>query len=61
MSREVLAESAIESDDDEWNDYDCEDRVCRQDREVDGPHDACALKARRAVVVVIDEIRREKE
>ncbi len=61
MSREVLAQGAIESDDNQWNDHDREDRVRRQDREVDGPHDACALKARRAVVVVIDEVRGEKE
>jgi len=61
MSREVLAESAIEGDDDERNDHDRENRVRRQDREIDGPHDAGALKPRRAVVVVIDEIRREKE
>src|ERR1700750_1597884 len=37
MSREVLAESAIESNDDEWNDHDREDRVRGQDRKVDGP------------------------
>ncbi len=32
-----------------------------QDREVDRAHDARALKTRRAVVVVIDEIRSEKQ
>ena len=56
MPREVLAQSTIERDDDEWNDHDCENRVRRQDREVDRAHEALSLKARRAVVVVIDEI-----
>ena len=61
MSREVLTQRAIERDDDEWDDHNRENRVRSQDREVDGPHDARALKARRAVIVVIDQIRREKE
>lgn len=61
MSREVLAQGAIESDDDEGNDHDREDRVRHEDREVDDSNDTRALKACGSVVVVIDEIRSQKQ
>ena len=61
MSREIATQRAIESDDDKWNDHDREDRVRHEDREIDRANDAGALKACRAVVVVIDEIRSQKQ
>ena len=61
VAREVLSQSAIERKRDKWNNHDCEDRVSCQDREVNGPREAGALKARRAVEVVIRQIRNEKE
>ena len=61
MSREVLPQGAIESKGNERNDHDCKDCVRHQDGEVDRTDEPCALKTCRAVVVVIEEIRGEKE
>jgi len=61
MAREVPPQGTIESDDDKRNDHDREDRVRHEDSEIDRPNDARALKTCRAVVVVIDEIRSQKQ
>jgi len=61
MTRKVATQGAIESDDDERNDDDRQDGVRQKNREVDRANDARALKARRTVVVVINEVRSQKE
>lgn len=61
MTREILAQSAIQSNDDEGDDHDRENRVRHEDREIDRAHNAGALKTRGAVMVVIDQIRGEKQ
>ncbi len=60
MPNEVESKSAIEGDYDEWNDYDSQDRVARQDKEVDGPDGARSLKSRRAVIKVISQVGDQK-
>jgi hypothetical protein len=61
MAREVVTQGAIESNDDERDDHDREDRVRYENREIDRANDPSALKTCRAVVVVIDELRSQKQ
>jgi len=61
VTREIVAKRAIESERYEGNDHDCENRVTRQDHKVERADPTGSLKMRGAVVIVINEIRSEKE
>jgi hypothetical protein len=61
MSPEVAAPRAPERHGDERDDQGGEDCVRQQDEEIDRPDVALSRKTRRAVVVVIDQIGREKD
>ena len=56
-----MAKGAVQGHYDEWNNHNGENRVACQDREINRTGQACALKTRRAVIIVIGEIRSEKE
>ena len=56
MANEVTANSTIERQDYQRHDRDREDRVTRQNSEINRPHEALAEKARGAVMIVVDEI-----
>ncbi len=61
MPHKVVTKRAIESQDHERHDHDREDRVARENREVKRSDKTGALKTRRAVVIVIREIRSQKQ
>ena len=61
VTQEVSAQGATQSDDDKWHDDDCENGMCCQDREIDWARDSLPGKARRAVMLVINNVRNEKQ
>lgn len=61
VTREVVTKRAVEREYHQRNNNRREDRVRRQDREVDGPHQSGALKTRRAVIEVIRQVRSQKQ
>src|SRR5689334_11309340 len=61
VPREVLPQRAIKGKEHERHDHDRKNRVADQDREVDRARQTRSLKTCRAMVVVICEVRDEKE
>src|SRR5215216_4496664 len=61
MARELAAKSAGERHDDEGHDYCRENRVRNQNREVERFDPPCSWKASRPVMVVINQVRNQKE
>ena len=61
MPRKVVTQRAIESEYHEWHDHHRQNRVARQDREIDWARQAGSLKTRGAVVIVIRKIRNQEK
>ena len=61
MSPELIAECAVESEYDERHDHYGENSVAQKDREIDRADNTCSLKTRSAVMIVIREIRSQKQ
>ena len=61
MAQELATQRAPQSDDDERHDDRGENRVGRQNREIDWAHDSLAREPRRAVMRVIDDVGNQKQ
>lgn len=61
MRREILAQCAAQGDQRQWDHRDSENRVTQQDREIQSSHPALPLKRHRTDLVMIDEIRDQKQ
>ena len=61
VTHKVVTKRAVESKKHERHDHNREDRVARQDREVDRANDARSLETCSSVVEVVCEIRSQKQ
>jgi len=61
VSNEVASRCPVKCDEDQWNDDNRQNDVADQDRKIQRSHEALAQKPRLAMVVVIGQIRNQKQ
>ncbi len=61
MPNEVTTRCPIDRQSDQRDNHDCENRVTRQDREVDRPNETLTRKPRSPMIVMVGEIRSDKQ